>query len=182
MSVVSVAEFKKYAKKMDDDATGEALYQDYIDAAETVVSDYLAYSPAKDTYAHSFYGDGKPYLQLKAKPVELATITVNGVAWDIAEYIADGEVITNKAGAQFPVGSLIVVGYDGGYDTIPGIVKITILQIAALLSMEAGENIGVTSVAFDGGNTRNFINYTRFDKYLHKLERMRIRRLPRTAP
>jgi hypothetical protein len=179
MSIVTLAEFKKYAKKMDDDATGEALYQGYIDAAESVVSDFLAYAPAEDSYTHTFYGDNRPYVQLKARPVTLTSVTVGGVSKTISDFVIEDEFITEKNGIQFPQGSLIVVAYTGGYDTVPGIIKITILEIAALLSMEAGENIGVTSTSFDGGNTRNFLNYTKFDKYLQKIERYRIRSLRR---
>jgi membrane-associated protease RseP (regulator of RpoE activity) len=182
MGILTLAEFKKYAKKMDEDATGEALYQAYLDAAESVVSDFLSYPIAQDTYTHTFYGDGKPYLALKAQPVVLASVTVGGVARSLSNIAVEDEIITDTTGNPFPVGSLIVVVYDGGFDTIPGIVKVTVLEIAALLSMEAGENIGVTGTSFDGGNTRNFINYTKFDKYLQKLERYRIRRLPRMRP
>jgi len=182
MGILTLAEFKKYAKKMDDDAAGEALYQSYIDAAESVVADFLAYAPAQDSYVHTFYGDGKPYLALKARPVELTSVTVGGVSRLIADFIVEDEIITDSTGNLFAVGSLVVVAYDGGFSPVPGIIKITALEIAALLSMEAGENIGVTSTTFDGGNTRSFLNYTKFDKYLSKLERYRIRRLPRMAP
>jgi hypothetical protein len=41
-SYVALADFKKYANKREEDATGEALYQTYIDSAEQIVKDYLA--------------------------------------------------------------------------------------------------------------------------------------------
>lgn len=183
MSIVTVAEFKKYAKKMDDDATGEALYQTYIDAAESIVTDFLAYSLPSATYTHTFYGDNKPYIALKAKPVTSVTsVTVDGVAKTLSNIVTEDEIITDKTGAVFPVGSITTVVYVAGYTTIPGIFDVTILEIAALLSMEAGENIGVSSTSFDGGNTRSFISYTKFDKYLQKLERYRIKRLTRMFP
>jgi hypothetical protein len=182
MSIVTVAEFKKYARKADDDVTGEALYQAYVDAAESIVSDFLTYSPATDSYQHTFYGDGKPYLALRAQPVTIHSLSVDGVSRNVDDFVADGEIITDTTGGVFNPGALVVVGYYGGYNPIPGIFKVVILEIAALLSMEAGENIGVNSTSFDGGNTRSFVNYTNFSKYLAKLERYRIRRLPRTAP
>jgi hypothetical protein len=182
MSVVTVAEFKKYANKRDEDVTGEALYASYVDAAESVVSDFIGFSPAEDDYTQTFYGDGVSYLQLKARPVTLTSVTVDSVAKNIADFVVEDEVITNIDGDIFPTGSLIVVAYTGGWDTLPGIIKVTILEIAALFAMEAGENIGVTGTSFDGGNTRTFTNYTRFDKYLHKLTRYRVVRLSRMRP
>lgn len=182
MSIVTVAEFKTYAKKMDADAPMEALYQTFVDAAEDVVAEFLTYSPAEDGYVHTFFGDGKPYLALRARPVTLTELTVDGIAQNVADLVADEEIITNKYGVVFPVGSVIIATYTGGFPTVPGVIKIVILEIASLLSMEAGDNIGVSSTSFDGGNTRNFVNYTNFDKYLAKLERYRIRTLPRMRP
>lgn len=182
MSIVTVAEFKKYANKRDEDSTGEALYASYVDAAESVVTDFLGYAPAEDSYTHTFYGDGVPYLALKARPVELLSVSVGGVAKDIASFLVEEEIITHSGGDVFPVGSLVVVSYLGGWATVPGLIKVTILEIAALLAMEAGENIGVSGTSFDGGNTRTFINYTNFDKYLAKLTKYRVVRLPRMRP
>ncbi len=182
MGIVTVAEFKKYASKRDDDATGESLYLAYIEAAQSVVEDYLGYSPEETDYSHSFFGDGASYLALKARPVVLASITVDGEAKDIADFITEGEVITNVDNEAFGIGSIVVVNYTGGWSPIPGIIKITTLEIAALFAMEAGENIGVTGTTFDGGNTRTFINYTNFGKYLQKIGKYRIMRLPRMKP
>ncbi|MCX7023052.1 MAG: hypothetical protein NT080_00350 [Spirochaetes bacterium] len=179
MSIVTVATFKKYAKKMDDDVVGEALYQSYVDAAESIIADFLSYSPVMTSYTHTFYGDGDSYLALKAKPVTLGTITVDGVAKTLTDFLVEDEVITEKNGNSFPTGSVVIVGYLAGYTTVPGVFQVVILEIASLLSMEAGENIGVNSTTFDGGNTRSFTNYTNFSKYLAKVEKYRIRRLPR---
>lgn len=184
MSMVTTAEFKKYSKKMEEDVAGEALYQAYIDAAESILQAFLSYNPAAATYTGQlYYGDGKPYLQLKAKPITaLTAVSVDGVSRTVGDFSVDQEMIIEKTGVVFPVGSTVLVTYTAGYSPIPGIVKIVILEIATLLSMEAGENIGVSSTSFDGGNTRSFINYTDFKKYLRKVEHLRISRLPRTAP
>ena len=182
MSIVTVATFKKYAKKADDDTVGEALYQSFVDAAESVVEDFLSYSPALTARTDTFYGDGKKYLALKAKPVTLGTVTVDGVTRLVADFAVEDEVITDITGDVFPEGSVVVVGYIAGYTTVPGIIQVVILEIASLLSMEAGDQIGVNSTTYDGGNTRTFVNYTNFSKYLAKIEKYRIRRLPRSYP
>jgi hypothetical protein len=183
MSIVTVAELKKYATLSDEDATGEALYQSYLDAAEARVVDFLTYNPTSATLTQTYYGDGTAYLALRSQPITaLTAITVGGVSQNVSDFTYDRETITNKYGTPFPAGAVVVVTYTAGYATVPGVFKVTILEIATLLASERGENIGATSKTFDGGNTRTFVNYTNFDKYLAKLEPYRIRALRRLAP
>lgn len=177
-SYVQLAVWKKYANKADSDTTGEALYQQYIDASENIVADHLSYSPASASYTHTFAGSGRSSIQLKAKPVTaLASVTIDGVARDVADFSLDDEVLTDTTGSVFSRHSTIVVAYTAGWATVPALIQMAVMEIASLLSLQAGENIGVSSTTFDGGNTRSFINYTSFDKYLRPLSRYRIRRL-----
>lgn len=55
---------------------------------------------------------------------------------------------------------------------IPEIVKVTILRIATLMLMEGGENIGVSGKSF-ADNSRSFISYTNYMKYLTPLQTYR---------
>lgn len=55
---------------------------------------------------------------------------------------------------------------------VPDLVKITILRIATLMLMEGGENIGVSSKSFSD-NSRTFISYTNYLKYLSPLQTFR---------
>jgi len=55
-----------------------------------------------------------------------------------------------------------------GSSAVPSIVRLTILRIATLMLMEAGENIGVTGKSF-ADNSRSFISYTNYNKYLSPL-------------
>lgn len=175
---VDLDSFKKYANKRAEDATGEALYQTYIDSAESIVQDYLSYDPESQAYTHTIDGSGLSYIQLKAKPVTVLTsVTIDGTARNIADFTTDAERLYFKTGELFALGSSIVVAYTAGWAAVPGIIKLTVMRIASLLSMEAGENIGVTSTSFDGGNSRTFINYTNFDKYLAALSSHRVVRL-----
>lgn len=178
MSYVQLAIWKKYAKKQEDDAAGEALYQQYIDAAENIVADYLSYSPASASYTHTLTGSGRSSIQLKAKPVTaLTSVTVDGVARNVADFSLDDERITDTTGAVFARGSTIVVEYTAGWSTVPALIQMAAMEIASLLSLQAGENIGVNSTTFDGGNTRSFLNYTSFEKYLRPLSRYKVVRL-----
>jgi hypothetical protein len=55
---------------------------------------------------------------------------------------------------------------------IPELVRLTILRIATLMLMEGGENIGVTGKSFSD-NSRSFISYTNYLKYLNPLQTYR---------
>ncbi|MGD9938617.1 MAG: hypothetical protein AB7T74_02325 [Clostridia bacterium] len=170
MGYVTLALFKKYANKADQDETGEALYQIYLDSAEAVVQAYLGFAPKSQAYTHILQGTGKKHLYLNAKPVTaIANIEVDGVAWDEADYRFEDEKIISIIGNVFPSGSEVEITYTAGWATVPGDIQEVVLEIASLKAMQAGENIGLTSTSFDGGNSRTFVNYTNYDKYLDKL-------------
>ena len=57
-------------------------------------------------------------------------------------------------------------------EEVPEIVRLTILRIATLMLMEGGENIGVSSKSFSD-NSRTFISYTNYLKYLSPLQTYR---------
>lgn len=181
MSIATVAELKAFARKADSDATGEALYQLFLDSAEAVIVDYLGYSPASAIYSHTFYGDGKVYLYLRAPIITLDTLTVDGVSKTVGNYSIDSNQIAEINGNPFGIGSIIVAGYHGGYSTVPGAIKHTELQIASLMTMEQGDNIGTSGSSFDGGNSRTFISYTNFGKYLASLAQYAVTVIPRLS-
>lgn len=184
MAIVTVDEFKLYAKKISGDSALEDLYEVFVNSAEAVVTDFLGYDPTSQTYTNeTHYGDGRSYVCLKARPISaLSAFSVDGVAEDVLDYTIDDDRIIRIDGTEFYPGATLSVSYTAGYSTVPDLIKQTVLRIAALLSVEAGENIGVTSQSFDGGNTRSFLNYTNFDKYLAPIARYRLVRLPRLVP
>lgn len=55
---------------------------------------------------------------------------------------------------------------------VPEIVRLTVMRIATLMLMEGGENIGVSSKSFSD-NTRTFISYTNYAKYLSPIQTYR---------
>ena len=55
---------------------------------------------------------------------------------------------------------------------IPSSVRLTVLRIATLMLMEGGENIGVSGKSF-ADNSRTFISYTNYAKYLNPLQTFR---------
>ena len=56
--------------------------------------------------------------------------------------------------------------------SVPDLVRLTVLRIGTLMLMEAGENIGVTGKSF-ADNSRSFISYTNYSKYLSPLQTFR---------
>ena len=57
-------------------------------------------------------------------------------------------------------------------ESVPDLVRLTVLRIGTLMLMEAGENIGVTGKSF-ADNSRSFISYTNYSKYLNPLQTFR---------
>ena len=183
MSIVTVAQFKSFANIADGDTARELVYQVLLDSAEALVSDYLGYAPAATSYTHTFFGDGKPYINLRA-PVNgtITSITINSVAQTVADWLVDFERITNKYGNILSVGSFAAVVYSGGFATIPALVTWTIMRLVSLMIAESGGGIGLSSQSFDGGNTRNFVNYANYAKYLAPLASLRVDRIERKYP
>ena len=56
------------------------------------------------------------------------------------------------------------------WDEIPGLVKLTIFRIAALITAESGGNIGITSKSMTDGS-RTFIKTTDYSPYLQQIAR-----------
>ena len=175
MSYLTIAEFKAYAVKSDADAAVEALYQVYLDTAEKIVEDYLGYSPESQEYTHKFTGDGTSELQLKAKPVtEIDSISIDSVAQTVTDFETEDEMLINSDDVAFPDGAKVIVTYTAGYTTIPPAIRMTALQIASALAEGAGGNVAVTSKTMDGGNSRTFVNYTNYDRFLHLIYAYRL--------
>ena len=67
-------------------------------------------------------------------------------------------------------------GDDGGtvetYE-IPGIFRFVCLEIASLIQLEEGSNLGYASSSDAGGIGRTFLNVTKYDAYLQRLSSFR---------
>ena len=66
----------------------------------------------------------------------------------------------------------VVIAYTAGWATIPNAIKLATLRIAALMYDEAHGNIGITGKQF-ADLSKQFINYSNYDKYLRPLSRYR---------
>jgi hypothetical protein len=56
---------------------------------------------------------------------------------------------------------------------MPPVVTLSILRIATLMLSETGGNIGLTGKSF-ADNSRTFVNYSNYRKYLQPLDSLRI--------
>jgi hypothetical protein len=180
MSYVTIEEFDAYSGNFDDDAVRVSLKETYLDAAETIVSDYLGYDPVLQSYVDIFDGLGGHLLQLNAKPInDITLLRIDGDEIDVSEVRpkkADSEWIFAKD-IVFTKGiANIAVEYEAGFDPMPGAIKLCVLRIASLLLTESDGNIGITSKSFDN-TSRTFYNFTNFSKYLTSIEKFKITRL-----
>jgi hypothetical protein len=153
-------------------------------AAEDIICNYLGYkiinvdgSDNYIPYTHVFCGNGTNSLLLKAKPIQsIIYVTIDGGSIDPSTLITNEEFLY-KTDSAFPDGkNNIVVSYTAGYkeDTLPSIIKLTGLRVAALLQDESSGNIGITSKSFGDSGQRSFVNYTSFDKYLISISRYKL--------
>lgn len=175
MQFVTIDQFNEYTNNYED----STLKSSYIESAEQVVKDYLGFDPEVKEYREYFSGMGDTKLYLNAHPIQLINeITINGMAYPVENFEAVGQFIRSiDRRVVFPSGdNNIYVSYVGGFDDIPGIITISVLRIASLILQEAGGNIGLTGKAF-GDNSRTYINYSNYEKYLRPLDGIRIIRV-----
>ncbi len=178
--IITVEELSAYTGNEDESLS--PLKEIYISSAESIVEEYLGYSPVSEEYTHILSGGDKCFIQLKAQPVsEIKSISVNGVSLDKTDFITDKEMLIEKnQDMAFVSGtSNVLVNYVAGYpeEKMLGVIKLTVLRIAALMSSEAGGNIGVSSKSFGDSGTRSFINTKDYQPYLKLLDSIKIERI-----
>jgi hypothetical protein len=181
MSIASVAELQAFSG-LQNEESGGVLYQLFLDAAEQVVVDYLGYAPAQAARTETYYGDGKDYLPVRAPVISITSISVDGVAKTVSDFLASDNLITEKNGNPFPAGTVVMVVYSGGFASVPAVIKMVELEIAALMAQEKNGNIGVNGVSSPDGGSRTFVSYTNYQKYLAKLAGLATVIIPRLSP
>jgi hypothetical protein len=175
MSYISAIDLQKYSNVYGD----IILQQEYIDAAENIVNNYLGYSPTLHVYNNILDGKGNHELQLKAKPIQnIVDILIDGTSIPINKFYFTFNSEFIYYNNIFPDGiKNIQIEYTAGWgsviddDTVngellPKIIKLTVLRIASLLQTESDNNIGITSKSFADSGTRTFLNTTDYYKYL----------------
>lgn len=179
--IVDITTFDAYTGNHEDSAEAIALKNGYIEAAQEIVSDYLGFSPEASSSSHveTISGIGIDNIYTRVRPIT----AVSGLSVSGSEVPSSGYSIIDDhiqlVDGVFPVGvNNVKVTYTGGWsaDQMPSIIKMAVLQIASLMLQEQNGNIGITGKSF-GDNSRSFINYTNYDKWLSKLDGLRSVRL-----
>lgn len=169
-------EWNTYTGDYEEGPEVDALKRQYLDSALAIVEEYLGYKLGKERHLETHTGVSGKEVYTNAYPiVECYSFSINGETI-LPQYITvmgdHLEVIVNPRKCPFHRNDEIVIDYASGYDALPIIVKQTIFRIATLLKTEANGNIGITSKSY-GDNSRSFLNFTSFEKYLMPLSRMR---------
>ena len=177
--IVTLVEFNTYSGNMENSPAVVSMKERMLKAAQEIVSDYLGYNVEETEYNDYLSPIGQPVLYLNAYPVSrILSLSLCGSDIPASDYTIGGRGIRLNSGV-WPTGiDTVFCSYEAGWTavTVPENVKMTILQIASLMLEESGGNIGITGKTM-AENSRTFINYTNYDKWLKKLDPLRIVRL-----
>ena len=178
--IVTIEEFNTYTNDFNDASDIVDMKNGFIQTAQDVVSDHIGYNVEETT--HDEYlsnGQATPFLWLYGLPVtKVNSISISGSDVDLTSFTIFGRTLRLNDGV-WPIGiGNYHVNYDAGWtaETAPSVIKDTIKQIASLLLQEAGGNIGITGKSMSE-NSRTYINYTNYDKWLKKLENYVVKRM-----
>lgn len=177
--IVSVEQFDTYSGNYETAEDVVAMKTQMLMAAQKVVAKHLGFDPESKSYDDYVCGIGYAQLYLFAHPItEVDSVEISGVSLPTTSFTINDRCLRRNDGV-WPVGiDNIHVSYTAGWssETVPDIVKMTIIQIASLMLEESGGNIGITGKSF-ADNSRTFINNTNFDKWLSKLDDLVVKRM-----
>ena len=177
--ILTVTQFDTYSGNYEASEAVIAMKTSILKSAQEIVSNYIGFDPESAQRDDWISAIGNNRLYLLAHPVtQVTSVELNGVEVPQTAYSVHDRYLRLNNGV-WPEGlENVKVVYTAGWssENLPETIKLVILQIATLMLMEAGENIGVTGKSF-GENSRTFINYTNMNKWLSKLDEYKIVRL-----
>ena len=175
-TLVSIDEFNTYSGNYEDSDEMNNLKVQLLQSATSVVEEYLEYKLVSGLHIDEHIGFNNSKIYLDNKPVvSINAVTINGE--DFFDYDFNCESIYRTDGNVFKDQDKVVVEYETNLNSAPPLVKTTILRIATLMLMEAGENIGITGKSAPDGMSRTFLNYSNYQKYLEPLRNYRVFKL-----
>lgn len=176
--IVTVEAFNAYSGNYEDSQDAIELKSTFLESAEEIVSSYLSYHPEEKFYMDTpLTGSGYSHLLLPTRPItELLDLSISGESINENEILLlDDRIRFKKSSRVFPKGCKVSVSYRGGWSNgaMPRVIKLSIMRIATLMLSETNGNIGLTGKSF-ADNSRTFINYSNYKKYLEPLDGLRI--------
>ena len=178
--IVAVDTFNAYSGNYEDSADAAALKVAFLESAEEIISSYLSYHPEERLYQDVILtGTDSPHLLLPSRNIkELISLSLDGKETDCSEMILlDDRIRFRDHKRKFSKGCPVSISYQGGWkaDEMPAVIRLSIMRIATLMLSETNGNIGLTGKSF-ADNSRTFINYSNYKKYLEPLDGLRIAR------
>ena len=179
--IADVSLFNAYSNNYEDAEDAVLLKTEFLKAAESIVTDYLGFSPEEKEYRDVLLdGTDKGILYLPARNItKLSALLFDGEEKDVSDIIIAYDRIEYRTGDVFRrlgkkyISVSFIAGWDE--DSMPSTIRLAVLRIATLMLQETGGNIGLTGKSF-ADNSRTFVSYSNYRKYLEPLAPLRIRR------
>lgn len=177
---VSIETFNAYSGNHEDTEGAVLCKKTFLESAVTIVKDYLGFDPSEKEYTdEELEGDLAKGLWLSARNVkEVKTLSLGGYELPPEEWRLRGDmiVLTDRCQSPFRKGRFTVTFTAGWSDEeMPSVIVLSVLRIATLMLTEGNGNIGLTGKSY-ADNSRTFINYSNYRKYLQPLDGLRIMR------
>lgn len=177
--IVSVEQFNTYSGNMETSSDVVTMKTTILEAAQQTVSDYLGFDIESAERDEFVCGIGQNKLFLYALPItEVSQVLHSGSEISASDYTIGDRYLRLSSGVfESGIDNYEVI-FTAGWtsETLPEIVRLTIFQIASLMLQETEGNIGITGKSF-AENSRTYINYTNYEKWLRKLDPYRVVRL-----
>lgn len=166
-------ELEKFTGVREDELSSQAEL--FLGSASDIIRNYLGYDPIKHNERKYYNGNGTNILRLGSKPIQkINSVFIGNTEIDSRLFVFDDDTLIFSDG-EFSDGiKNILIDFDSGFGTVPDLIKLTCLRIAAILQTESDNNIGITSKSFGESGSRTFYNFTNFQKYLLPISKWKI--------
>ncbi len=177
--IVTTDMFNSYSGNYEDSQEALMLKEAFLSSAEEIITGYLGYDPTEGQHTDVILsGSGSRKLYLPSRHVtELHAMRICDADLDPEEFIVSDDLIRKRDYRWiFPQGlENIIVSYTSGWNLsrMPSVITLSIMRIATLMLSETNGNIGLTGKSF-ADNSRTFINYSNYRKYLQPVDSLRI--------
>lgn len=170
--LITLEEFRKYNNYYEEDT--DDMCSSFIEAAEDMVIDYLGYDPNINDYVEEDIGIGGSKLYTRVTPIQgFSYITSKEQDIDFSDIAYNSKYIYSRSNSNvFKEGRSYLVAYSAGYKKIPQVIKLAVLRISSLMLAESNGNIGLSGKS-NPDQSRTFISYANYDKYLKPLVNLR---------